>query len=140
MRRGFTLVELLISIAIIGCLMGLLLPAVMHAREMARAVQCQTQLKDIGVAIQQGAAANLKGRLPHYFNTPARDNACPTHIALYGRPQDDQEGYMQFWQELNRWQIMVAAEQASVDIALVVEQFRLHHGSAFTLYLDGSVR
>lgn len=61
---GFTLVELLIVIAIIGTLVGLLLPAVQAARERSRQATCTNNQKQIAAAMQSFATSGSKGAYP----------------------------------------------------------------------------
>jgi prepilin-type N-terminal cleavage/methylation domain-containing protein/prepilin-type processing-associated H-X9-DG protein len=64
-RRGFTLVELLTVVAIIGVLIALLLPAVQSARAAARSTACKSNLRQIGIAIRR-FANDHNGRFPQY--------------------------------------------------------------------------
>lgn len=68
-RAAFSLVELLVAIAIIGILLSLLLPAVQAARESARRAQCVNNLKQIGLAINH-YQTNLRVFPSGYISSP----------------------------------------------------------------------
>jgi prepilin-type N-terminal cleavage/methylation domain-containing protein/prepilin-type processing-associated H-X9-DG protein len=94
-RRGFTLVELLVVVSIIGLLIALMMPAVQSTREAARKAQCTNNLYQIGrahstlVAKFNGSAKSLAVASWTGILAPYLEN----QRGLYRCPDDNERGY-----------------------------------------------
>jgi prepilin-type N-terminal cleavage/methylation domain-containing protein/prepilin-type processing-associated H-X9-DG protein len=97
-RRGFTLVELLVVMAITGTLVALLLPAVQSAREASRRVQCQSNLRQLAVAalnFESGRRQFPPGLQQALF--PAAPIYRGSSLFTYLLPQLEEKNLQQKW-------------------------------------------
>lgn len=64
MRRGFTLIDVLVTLAVMAILMSLLLPSLSGVRETARQVICRSNVRQLGIGVTQFAGENVD-KLPY---------------------------------------------------------------------------
>ena len=103
-KRGFTIVELLVVITIIGLLMALLIPAVNAARGRARQLQCTNNMRNLGQAMLQHATSKgfFPGRVDRLSPLP---NAAAITWAAKILPQVERNDY---------WDLLVDSNDPNV--------------------------
>ena len=84
-RLGFSLVELLVVVGIIGILISMLMPAVQAVRESGRQVVCRNNLRQIGFALL--SYESTYGAFPSSFETTPEENSLGTgnSWSIHGR-------------------------------------------------------
>lgn len=96
-RQGFTILELTVSLTIIGVLAALLIPAIQYARNTARATTCKNRLRQIGVAVESYTAA-------HGVFPPQGEDFLSGHVNL-----------LPFMEQANLHELVTAAPYVSLS-------------------------
>ena len=152
--RGFTLVELLVVITIIGILVALLLPAVQMARASGRKASCMNNLHQIGIAYKKAAtqqvpiqAGNWQTDLQPHMEQQGETYRCPdvqqgtsygmnNKSHLFGHGDSDKVLMLDYDQALAN--IVVPSDLDRCDDWDANAAFR-HAGTCNVLYFDGHV-
>jgi prepilin-type N-terminal cleavage/methylation domain-containing protein len=147
MKRAFTLVELLIVIAVLALLLALLAPAVQHAREAGLRAKCASNLHQAALELQQYFAAHPRALIPEFERTsvqagedlPLMHLRCPKYASLY-EGTDGENGVSGYEQPICCIPLAQATyERSSSEIIILRDVDPIHDGVRQAMFLDGSV-
>jgi prepilin-type N-terminal cleavage/methylation domain-containing protein/prepilin-type processing-associated H-X9-DG protein len=167
-KRAFTLVELLVVLAVIGILAALLLPAVMHTKEGGKSAVCLNNLHQIGIGLQLYVQEN-QNRLPVMENIgtngPPPTNGPAINVVLlpfvggnsnlFRCPSDSENlfvltGSSYFWnntlngQDADHLTILnLPYPQTQIPVVSDKDKFHIARGDAHAinyLYADGHIK
>src|SRR5277367_3834619 len=168
MRRGFTLVELLVVLAVIAILAGLLLPALVGAKEGGKSAACLNNLHQMGIALQLYVQEN-QNLLPVMENVgtngPPPTNGPPINVVLapflssnsfvFRCPSDNENlyaltGTSYYWnntlngQDADHLTILnLPYSQSQIPVIFDKDKFHIARGSSRAvnyLYADGHIK
>lgn len=112
-KHGFSLIDLLVSIAVMVVLISILAPSLFRAQESARRVRCASNVRQIGIAIQT-YASDYRDRLPPaWFNeSNGSSNAQSRPDPNQNHDQDSAAASMQDWSNDTMFVRVVPDEQS----------------------------
>lgn len=101
-RAGLTLIEVMVVIAIIGILMGILLPVLQRFREQARDIQCQANLKSAAMALL-GYAQQNRGSFPYGFHWSKTNGTQGRTLNDWQAAPGNNREFVSWASEISKW-------------------------------------